>query len=114
MKDIFEHGPQCCDVHGGDSDGWLYHGPFNKVDAFPGVVRSVCKALDINDANDCCGACTTDSKLYSVGGRENTYKNPRDSTRITDIFVRGFMCIFHTKKIGKIPNDQSVMADIAQ
>jgi hypothetical protein len=33
---------------------------------------------------------------------------------MTDNFVRGFICIFHTKKIGSIPKDQSVRADIAQ
>ena len=114
MKDILEHRSQGCDVHGCDSDCWLDHGPLHKIDAIPGVVRSVCKLLDINDANNCCGACTTQSKLYSIGGHGSTDKNPRDRTRITDSFVRGFICIFHTKKIGRIPNDQSVMADIAQ
>jgi hypothetical protein len=54
------------------------------------------------------------SKLYSIGGQRDTDKNPRDRTRITDILVRGFICIFHTKKIGRIPNDQSVIADMAQ
>jgi hypothetical protein len=41
-------------------------------------------------------------------------KNPRDRTKMTESFVRGVICIFHTKKIGRIPNDQSVNADIAQ
>ena len=43
-----------------------------------------------------------------------TYKKPRDRTRMTEAFVRGVIRIFHTKKIGRIPKDQSVSADIAQ
>jgi hypothetical protein len=50
----------------------------------------------------------------SLEGRANTHKNPRERIKTTDNFVRGVICIFHTKKIGKIPKDQSVRADIAQ
>ena len=43
-----------------------------------------------------------------------THKNPRDRTKMTETFVRGVIRIFHTKKMGRIPKDQSVSADIAQ
>lgn len=43
-----------------------------------------------------------------------TYKNPRERIKMTESLVRGSICIFHTKKMGRIPNDQSVRADIAQ
>jgi len=33
--------------------------------------------------------------------------------KITETFVRGFICIFHTNPIGNNPNAQSVTADIA-
>jgi hypothetical protein len=33
--------------------------------------------------------------------------------KITETFVRGFICIFHTNAIGNNPNAQSVTADIA-
>jgi len=33
---------------------------------------------------------------------------------MTDTFVRGVIRILHTKKMGRIPKDQSVSADIAQ
>lgn len=43
-----------------------------------------------------------------------TYKKPKERTKMTESFVRGVIRIFHTKKIGRMPNDQSVSADIAQ
>tara|TARA_R110002060_G_scaffold76377_1_gene86688 strand:+ start:344 stop:499 length:156 start_codon:yes stop_codon:yes gene_type:complete len=43
-----------------------------------------------------------------------TYKNPRERMRMTENLVRGFICIFQTKNMGRIPKDQSVMADMAQ
>jgi hypothetical protein len=40
----------------------------------------------------------------------DTYIAPRARMRATEIFVRGFMFKFHTRKIGRMPNVQSVTA----
>lgn len=40
-------------------------------------------------------------------------KNPRERMSITESFVREVICSFQTKKMGRIPKDQSVTADIA-
>jgi hypothetical protein len=44
---------------------------------------------------------------------EKTYKKPRERIRTTENFVRGFILIFQTNAIGRIPNAQSVTALIA-
>jgi len=46
--------------------------------------------------------------------KNGTYKKPRERIKTTDIFVLGFICIFQTKEIGRIPKAQSVTALIAE
>ncbi|KAK0118584.1 hypothetical protein ONS96_011675 [Cadophora gregata f. sp. sojae] len=56
-EEVFEEGPEGGDVHGGDGDGGFDHGPFDEVDAFPGIVVGFGEGFDVDYADDCCGAC---------------------------------------------------------
>jgi hypothetical protein len=55
LEEILEHWPEGGDIHGGDGYCWLDHRPFYQIDTFPGVIGSLCEALNVYDADN--GRC---------------------------------------------------------
>lgn len=54
----------------------------------------------------------SDEKSCTIKAGHKTYKKPSERTRTTESLVRRSITMFQTKKIGRIPKDQSVIADI--
>ena len=57
-KEVCEEWSQCCDRGCGNADSGLYHGPFYKIDAVPGVVCCVFELVNVDDSDYSCATCT--------------------------------------------------------